>query len=71
MNARRAAEIHREIAKLHEELAEAMAPDERMPEASPSRPRKLPRVHPGPLHPPTDLDIARAQKMLRRRGMAT
>lgn len=66
MNARRAAEIHREIAELHVELAEAMAPDDT---ATPTRPIRRVKVHPAPLNAPNDIDMARASKMLRRRGI--
>lgn len=70
MNTRRAAEIHREIAQLHVELAEAMAPD--APDApDDDAPRKRTKVHPAPLHKASEIDVARARKMLRRRGMST
>lgn len=72
MNARRIAEIHIEIAKLHQELAEAMAPDDAAPAEVPRRRRV--KVHPGPVHPdrtPSEIDAARAGRMLRRRGIAT
>lgn len=72
MNARRIAEIHRELAELHQELAEAMAPDET--EATPRKPIRKVKVHPGPVNPdrqPSEIDAARAARMLRRRGIAT
>ena len=72
MNARRIAELHAEIAKLHQELAEAMVPDEAAP-VEPKTRRRV-RVHPGPVNPdrvPSDVDAARAARMLRRRGIAT
>lgn len=74
MNARRIAEIHRELAELHRELAEAMAPDEDEPAPPPRQPSRKVRVHPGPVHPdrvPSEVDAARAARMLRRRGIAT
>lgn len=72
MNARRIAEIHVEIAKLHQELAEAMTPAEDAPVEP--RPRRRVKVHPGPVNPdrvPSEIDSARAARMLRRRGIAT
>ena len=68
MNNRRVAEIHREIAELHVELAAEMAPADEIAETTE---RKRMKAHPAPLHKATDLDVARARKMLRRRGMST
>lgn len=66
----RAAQIHREIAALHVELAELASNDTEAPAVEPKR-RKV-RVHPGPVNPdrtPSDIDAARAARMLRRRGI--
>jgi hypothetical protein len=71
MNLRRVAEIHVEIAKLHQELAEAMAPDDAVASLPAARPIRKVRVHPAPLAPPNDIDVARASRMLRRRGVTT
>lgn len=74
MNARRIAEIHVELAKLHQELAEAMAPDDAAPTPDERPRRRRVRVHPGPVHPdrtPSEIDAARAARMLRKRGIAT
>ncbi len=65
MNARRVAELLRELA---DELDE---PASETPPVEDERPRRRVRSHPAPLHPPNDLDVERARKMLRRRGMST
>ena len=66
----RAADIHREIAALHVELAE-LAGGSAEP-ANDSKPKRRVKVHPGPIDAGiqvTDLERMRASKMLRRRGL--
>jgi hypothetical protein len=72
----RAAQIHREIAALHVELAElaSVEPDREEEHATPPppKPRKRARVHPPPLDGaivPTEIERARARRMLRARGI--
>jgi len=72
VNRARIAEIHRELARLHEELAEELADD--APAEREERPAKrTPRARsfPAPLGKATDIDRARASRMLKRRGYAT
>ncbi len=39
-------------------------------DSAPTKTRRV-KVHPAPIAPPSELDIARARGMLRRRGIAT
>lgn len=70
MNTRRVAEIHAQIAHLYTELAAELAANDTT-DAAPIAKVKRTRVHPQPLNPPNDIDVARARKILRRRGIHT
>lgn len=77
MNAARVAALHLELARIHGELARELgAGDDRAPaqlDAPPPRgnvpPRRKPRPFAAPLGEVSELDRARAAKMLARRGI--
>jgi hypothetical protein len=70
MNAARVADLLRQLA----DAIDADAPATPAPAPPPAPRQRRPRVHPGPVNPdraPTDIDAARAARMLRRRGIAS
>lgn len=62
MNAARVARIHRALAKLHEQLADAMLEGEKETGLAPVAPSA------GSEEEPSDMDKARARRALRRAG---
>lgn len=73
MNARLLAELHRERARIDIEIAEAFEADEAATPEEKSKPRlrarPRARAFPPPLNKPTEIDMARADRELRRRGI--
>lgn len=70
MNAARVAQLHRELARIHGELAEELSDEPTPVQAVPEVPRRpRTRAFHAPLGEVSDTDRARAAKMLRRRGI--
>lgn len=68
MNPRRVAALHRKLAEIHGELAEAYDEDPAN-DATKRRPRRLPPLPAQPpVQPPSELDRKRAEQDLRRLG---
>ena len=68
MNSRRVAELLRQIAELHQELAVAIL-EEASTNDPPKKPRLpvVPKIVP-PVEPPSEIDRERARRQLRRLG---
>lgn len=75
MSRAREAAIHRELARLHAELAEELAADDGPANGAPPPPRRarkrraVPLVKPTGRGKPTEMDMARADALLRRHGI--
>lgn len=65
MNLTRIAELLRELA---DEVERSDQPVETVPSERKSRPRRRLRRYPQPDREPTDIDVARARRLLRERG---